>query len=191
MYYLDANIKSKDIIHDWSIAYNSKDVINNIWNGTARQIDDYTVVKNVGYNQDINPGETVRFGYIAIKNNEIDLPNEFNLINDYLIVNATNYNVDFKVDSQWSNGYIASITITNMSDVEIRDWKIEFAYDDKISDMWGAKILKNKENRYSIINDGNTQNIMPGKSVKFSFTVSNANSKQIPEDYALISMVEK
>lgn len=183
--------KSKDIIHDWSIAYNSKDVINNIWNGKARQTDDYTVIKNVGYNQDINPGETIRFGYIAIKNNEIDLPNEFNLINDYLIVKAANYNVDFKVDSQWSNGYIASITITNMSDVEIRDWKIEFAYDNKIGHMWGAKILKNDENRYSIINDGITQNIMPGKSVKFSFIVSNVNSNQIPEDYALISMVEK
>lgn len=88
---------------------------------------------NVGYNQDINLGETVTFAYNAIKNNHIQLPDNFILINDYLLVKHMNYDFDFCI-----------------------------------------------ENHYWILNDGNSQNILPGESVTFSFQVTNAVSKQEP-----------
>ncbi len=126
-----------------------------IWNGKASQADGYTVIKNNGYNQDIKPGETVVFGYIAVKEKVIKIPNKFSFTNYYLIT-PTNYEINYKIDNQWDNGYIASISITNTSNA---------------------------------INEPSNNNILPGESVTFSFTVTDYKGESEPRYFGLLSSV--
>lgn len=179
---------TKETIHNWEIAYNTDDVIEHIWNGKANQAEGYTVVKNNEYNQDIKPGETVVFGYIAVKEGEINIPNEFSFTNYYLITPA-NYEINYKIDNQWDNGYTASITITNTSDLIIEDWKLDFEFEENIDALWGGSILNYDDNQYTIINDSSNYNILSGESVTFSFTVTNSKGEQEPGYFELLSTV--
>lgn len=182
---------TQEVIHDWSLAFNSVDKVESIWNGEVDQVDDYTVITNKGYNQDINPGETVEYGYTATMVDQPKLPDSFILINDEMLVKDKDYSISYDIDKQWDNGYIAAITIQNTSAKTIDDWKLDFYYDGDIQNIWNANILKREKNHYWIINDGQSQNIEPGESVVFHYTVSNVLTDSKPTDYTLINVFKE
>lgn len=47
--------KTDTTIHNWKLEYDSTDTIHSIWNGVVVDGQDYTLIKNAGYNQDILP----------------------------------------------------------------------------------------------------------------------------------------
>ena len=179
---------TKETIHNWEIAYNTDDVIVSIWNGKVNQADGYTVIKNNGYNQDIKPGETIIFGYIAVKEKVIKIPNKFSFTNYYLIT-PTNYEINYKIDNQWDKGYIASIIITNTSNAIIEDWKLDFEFEENIDTLWGGDVLNHDDNWYTIINGPSNNNILPGESVTFSFIVTDYKGESEPRYFGLLSSV--
>lgn len=111
-------------IHNWKLAYNTIDDIEIIWNGSFEDSDGCTVITNVGYNQDITLGECVSFGFIAMKNRELALPDRFMIITQKGNVDTLDYEVKFEKTSDWGSGYNGAITITNTSDHAINDWTV-------------------------------------------------------------------
>lgn len=189
-YHVDVTVTNNtdETINNWEIAYNTDDEIQSIWNGQASIRDGYTIVKNNEYNQDINPGGKVSFGYIAVKKDEIKIPSEF-IFTNYYLVTPSSYEVSYNIDSQWSNGYIATVTITNTSDVTIEDWKLEFEFADNIDTLWGAEILNVDDEKYTIINSPSNNNILAKECTSFSFKVSESNGGIEPCYYELLSTV--
>ena len=47
----------------------------------------------------------------------------------------------FKVNSSWDGGYIAEISILNVSDEPINDWELSFSCYDEIVNLWGGIIV--------------------------------------------------
>lgn len=188
---VDITNTTQEVIHDWSLAFNSADKIESIWNGEVDQVDDYTVITNKGYNQDINPGATVEYGYTATMVYQPKLPDSFILINDEILVKDKDVRIKYDIDEQWDTGYIASITIQNISTKTINDWKLDFYYAGDIQNIWNANILKREKEHYWIINDGQNQNIEPGESVVFHYTVSNALTGSKPTDYTIINVIRE
>lgn len=95
----------------------------NIWNGVIASYENgiYTV-QNAGYNWDINPGQSVTFGFNAdaetekviepIQYNMVDIPAD-DVIQDYEIV--------YQVISDWETAFSGQIEIRNLSTEDIYD----------------------------------------------------------------------
>ncbi len=49
--------------------------------------------------------------------------------------------VEWTVSSSWNGGYVASLTIKNISNTDIMDWQITFNSKDEITSLWGGICL--------------------------------------------------
>lgn len=175
-------------IHKWKLAMDYKDEIESIWDGEISEDGKYRIISNAKYNQDIKPNETVSFGFIARHtSDESKFPNEIVMVNKSYMIKSEDYAVDYDVTSKWDNGFIGNITITNNTDQNIEDWKIEFTYDAAIQSIWCAEIEELDDDYYSIINAGYNQNILPGESVTFGFKAEGSGEELI-ENISLMSI---
>lgn len=180
--------KTGETIHDWVLAYDSADQINHIWNGIVTENGEATIVKNAGYNQDIDPYQSVSFGYIATKREEVQIPTTFRLLNEYTTASEMTYEVDSRIDTDWGTGYNGSIVINNLSDQAIEDWVLEFDFAEKIDSMWGAEIVSCENGHYVIRNTVENHNIQPGSVVTIGFSVSERTSHDLPLGYTMSSV---
>ncbi|WP_458459176.1 cellulose binding domain-containing protein, partial [Pseudobutyrivibrio sp.] len=175
-------------INKWKIAMDYKDEIDSIWDGEVSKDGNYTIISNAKYNQDIKPGETVSFGFIARHTSEESIfPKEIVMVNRSYMLKSEDYSVDYDVTSKWDDGFIGNVTITNNSNQTIEDWKIEFTYDANIGSIWNAAVDEKDDDYYSIINAEHNQNILPGETVTFGFKAQ-GSSEELMENISLMSI---
>ncbi len=189
-YNVDVTITNRtdETIHNWILAYDSTDVITNIWNGASEGYEDYTLIKNVGYNQDIYPGESVSFGFVATKDEYIEMPSKFRVITEESEVQQAEYEVEFEIVSDWETGYNGRVTILNNSSNALSDWMLEFDFEDNIDNLWNGNIVSHENGKYIVRNATYNHNINPGESVSIEFTVSERVTDSEPKNYKLTTV---
>lgn len=121
-------------------------------------------------------------------NEKIQIPSEFTLINSALVTNSELYDIIYTVDSMYGDGYNAIITIVNKSDEPIEDWRLEFDFEDYISNIWNANIASYEDGHYIIHNCDYNQNIEPNQSITIGFAVEKGNKDIIPENYIIYNI---
>ena len=123
-------------IENWELSFMSREEYSNIWNAkvTYHSAKNYNV-KNAGHNQNIQPGQSVSFGFQAKFTDYIDVPKSYNLIGDTMEVNKNEYQVSYKINSQWNTGCTLDVSIYNNSSDSIEDWAIDFDLEDEIVDI--------------------------------------------------------
>ncbi|HTF97520.1 MAG TPA: non-reducing end alpha-L-arabinofuranosidase family hydrolase [Cellvibrio sp.] len=86
----------------------------------------------------------------------------------------------FSVDNEWSNGYVASITIKNDTSAPINSWNVNWQFNsNRMSSGWNANF--SGSNPYSASNMSWNGNIAVGQSVSFGFQVEkNGGSAERP-----------
>lgn len=152
---------SDKVIDNWSVKYNINGQIENIWNAVVYdQNDGEYIIKNATWNQDINVGETVSFGY-TLCTQSATLPSDVEIICAESVVNSSEYKVDHNITNSWGTGCIADIYINNLGDNVIEDWILEFDYENEITSISGGIIVEHKEDHYVIKNPSYSQNINP------------------------------
>ena len=61
------------VLQDWALELSMNNTIESIWNASVENYDSSNyIISNLGYNQDIQPGESVSFGYIANRKSNTD-----------------------------------------------------------------------------------------------------------------------
>ena len=112
------------------------------------------------------------------------------------------FKVEFNLKKYWDTGYNANVKITNTSDETIENWALGFNYNDRISNIWNAKIVESlndkeagkdnaNENNASdlnpivIKNDVWNQDILPESSVEFGFS-GTGDFKGFPSKYHIM-----
>ena len=170
-------------IHNWKLVYNTVDAVENIWNGNFEESEGCTVITNAGHNQDIAPGESVSFGFIAKKNGMFELPEKFRIVTEKGNIDSLEYKAKFEKTSDWGSGYNGTITITNTSEQMINDWTVSFDFDEEITNLWNGEIAFHDGNSYVVTNAAYNHNIKPGESIVIGFTVSNSKTGNVPENY--------
>ena len=96
----------------------------------------------------------------------------------------------FLLDNYWNGGYVASVTVENISDCPIENWAFVFEYAGNINSIWNAAIDETVENGYVLKNVGWNQDIQPGSSI--SFGLSGIEDFQgFPTDYKLLGKVSE
>ena len=82
----------------------------------------------------------------------------------------------FKKQSDWGQGFVGEVTLTNQSGDDVKDWRVRFEMPQDIQGMWGAKILQHKDGTYLLEPEDWARRIRPGASVVFGFQASPGNS---------------
>lgn len=93
------------------------------------------------------------------------------------------FNVSFNIESEWRGHYNGSITIKNISDADIENWKISFVTSDKIENIWCGEVVSHESDTYVVKNMGWNQDIKEGEEIRFGFTASYDDKKDIPHDF--------
>ncbi|WP_039913485.1 cellulose binding domain-containing protein [Cellvibrio mixtus] len=87
----------------------------------------------------------------------------------------------YQIQSQWGNGFTASIRIKNISNTVINGWDVNWQYTDgsKITNLWNANL--SGANPYSAKNLNWNSAIQPGQTIEFGFQGSkNSAAASIP-----------
>ena len=90
------------------------------------------------------------------------------------------YSVEYTVTSHWAGCCNVTVKIINTSDSVIHNWNLSFCTDDKIQNIYNAKILSSDESKYVLKNLGYNQDIAAGSSVQFGFQVNFGESFDLP-----------
>lgn len=159
----------ENTIENWRLSFNLEDKIQSVWNAKIESSEDnYYIIKNDGWNQDIKPDKKVKFAFTAKFK---DLPHE----PENAEMNSVCLEVpekDYIVQCSSADGKTAKVQIKNLSDKEIEDWKISIPNLLKITNIWDAEISSQDNDAYYINNAGYNSSIKAGGTVEFGFNFS-------------------
>lgn len=126
------------------------------------------VLRNNNYNYEIIPGNTVEIGF-QLQGESLAFPDKISLCNK--TVDATDCaEISFEVTNSWENGFIASVTISNITDEPLEAWRLKFNGNYEMVGLWNANRIYLDDNTvYVIENDISTTPIPVGESKVFSF----------------------
>lgn len=97
--------------------------------------------------------------------------------------------VDYVIDNQWDNGFVANITITNESTTGIEGWNLTWTFpgDQQITNMWNAIPTQN-DMQVSVTNATWNEHIPAGGSVNFGFQGTYNGTNDVPGGFTLNSV---
>jgi hypothetical protein len=75
----------------------------------------------------------------------------------------------FKKQSDWGQGFVGEVTLTNRSADDVKDWRVRFTLPQNIQGLWGAKILKHDGDTYILEPEDWARQIRPNGKVVFGF----------------------
>ena len=177
---------SCDVIDDWEIHLDFKDKIETIWNAEVSEEDlgKSVTIKNVSHNQDIPMEGEVKFGMTVAYTGEIQFPTNLYSTREMQEIDVESYSVEYVEHTRWERDgktYIqGQMKLTNRWNKKIEDWKLDINAKEDIlgvENLWGAEEKYIDEDWLSLDNGEYNQNINPGESVQFGFTL------QVEEDF--------
>lgn len=173
-------------IDNWKLTFGYDGELVDFWNATLllREGNKY-VVRNCGWNQDIEIGQTIEIG-ISGKGNWIDKLT-YMRVESGNVRNVEDMVVDMHINAEWENGYNGEITISNQGVSTIEDWIMEFDYNAEIVDIWNADIIGHEGNHYIIKNVGYNSNIVPGQNINIGMNVKLQGETVVPVNYNVLS----
>lgn len=86
------------------------------------------------------------------------------------------YEISIKASSEWNNGYIAEITVTNLGDKKIRNWNVKATVPGDVLNVWNAE-PSNKGEDYQFHYQTHNREIAVDSSISFGMEVHNASLK--------------
>lgn len=75
----------------------------------------------------------------------------------------------FRKQSDWGQGFVGEVKLTNRGADEVKDWRVRFRLAAEIQGMWGARVLKREDGTYLLGPEDWSRQIRPGGSVVFGF----------------------
>lgn len=112
-------IKIKNIcsetISNWALKYDAHGEISGLWNGIAYSSSETQyIIKNAGYNYEIQPNQEVNFGY-CVTGEGLEIPKAFEICSQRTDKAENEYIVSLNVTNDWGNGFTGEIKIQNLS----------------------------------------------------------------------------
>ena len=91
-----------------ALAYRAGGEVNGLWNAVSPK---ENIIKNAGYNYEIEPSGSVSFGYTLAGEN-LELPEKFEIVSKRENV-TDGYEVQFDIYDDWGDGFQGADTVTN------------------------------------------------------------------------------
>ncbi len=155
-------------ILNWALKYDAEGEISNLWNANIyEQTESDYVVKNVGWNYEIAPNQSVIYGY-TLSGENISVPETFEMYSKRVDV-TEGYDVKCNYNQVWDTGVQGELVITNTSDTPIEAWTLSFDTNFVINNLWNGRILENTDTSYVVASQMWTNPIQPFSSTTIGF----------------------
>jgi len=162
-----------DSILNWALKYDAEGEISNLWNANLyEQNGDEYVIKNVGWNFEIAPNQSVTYGY-TLNGNDLHLPENFEIYSKR-VDKAEGYDVQYNITKSWDVGVEGNIVITNTSAAPIEAWTLSFDSNFTIDNLWNGRVLENNGTSYTVAAEMWTNPVQPNGSMTIGFVGSKA-----------------
>lgn len=164
----------------WSVGYEAGGEISGLWNAQVlgHQGTEY-ILCGAGYNNEINPNESIHFGY-TLSSESFKIPQ--NIVNCAKRVDITDgYNIYYNITGDYGATYQAEMIIENLSDEDISAWSLSFDGNASIDNLWNGKLFENADYHFSVRGDNNTV-ISANDSVAFNFAGTKSEEWNTDED---------
>lgn len=160
-----------DSILNWSLKYDTEGEISNLWNADLyEQNGDEYIIKNVGWNFEIAPNQSVTYGY-TLSGNDLTLPDSFEIYSKR-VDKTDGYDVQYNITNSWDIGVEGNIVITNTSAAPIEAWTLSFDSNFTIDNLWNGRVLENNGTSYTVAAEMWTNPIQPNGSMTIGFVGS-------------------
>lgn len=160
-----SNMGDNSII-SWAVKYNAGGEITGLWNGVIyKSKSENYIIKNVGYNSEIKPNESITFGY-TLSGEDLTVPEDIEICS-HRSVKSSGFKVEMIETGNWGTGFQAEINISNLTDKPIEAWELSFDGNFAIEEIWNAKLLSEEENTYKTAGLEGNITIQPNSSVMF------------------------
>ena len=179
-----------DTIENWTLGFDYNGGISNVWNAELEIIEKGKyIVKNAGWNQDIEVGKSVEFG-INGNGDFAGFPQNYNLCGELELLDKKDYEIKYRINNEWDSGFNAEIEIINNTNHCMEDWVLEFDYNREITSIWNGVIKSHNNNHYVIKNCNYNSIIELGKSVVIGFSAKNGSNVDCPYNIKMFSYEE-
>ncbi len=159
-------------INGWTLSFNSKDNIVDIWDANIiYHVDDMYVIEGEKWNCNVTTNKSVSFGYIANSGKEIDIPDFFCVDGGNVVISSKKCDVFFKVRDSWENEAVIDVSIQNKSNKPIKDWKLSFDAEYDIKDVWNAAIVQDIDGHYVLNNLKYNACINPNEIINIGYKI--------------------
>ena len=170
-----------EVMRDWAFSCDFMHKITNIWNARVlRTQDEFCVIGNYDWNQNLAPGESATFGLVAEKtaDGEIIFPDAFALVMKEVVVDTADYSVEFIVFSDWGAANDGMFVVRNLTGRTIHNWELTFAYDREITKISNSAILSYENGLYSLRNAGYNADLEPYGATYLNFNAGQGNGTE-------------
>lgn len=180
---------SEETFRNWAIKFDNTGTISNIWNAMVLENDgELCVIRNNGYNYELVPDATVEFGFMQQGEN-LSLPQNITLCSKTKDSTAST-EISYEIQNNWGEGFIAAVTIKNISVEPLEAWKLHFNGNFEICSIWNANLLYTEDDRFKVENDITTTPVAAGETKTFSFEGKIALGEEpVMSDFMLTSIV--
>lgn len=167
-------------IDNWYFTFDLSYSIENIWGAEVFETDGAGVytIKYMGFNQDIQPGQSVNFGMtVASSGNDLvsEYPTFYLLNTEKALVENSSYRLSYQEYSNWGAGFNGALTLSNISGKSIDDWQLSFSANRVITEVSGAELSKD-DDHFVISNNGSNQNVAPYSGINMTIVGSGSNN---------------
>lgn len=176
-------------IENWKLSFPFSGNISSIWNAKVMENGDGEyVISNPGYSRNIPADGRAEFGFTGTGDFP-GFPEVYRMPGAIGISTPDDFSADYRLESDWGYGFVAGITLTNISSETIEDWKLSFSYDRNITNVWNAETVSHDGNTYLLKNAGYNADLKPGESVYIGFNGNGGTSEDRPRGFELTSSV--
>jgi endo-1,4-beta-xylanase len=99
-------------------------------------------------------------------------------------VTSTGVTYDYKVVSDWGNGFQGQVVVTNKSGKAINNWTLTFNANFKVASLWGADFAGQSGSKVTVKAPSWDGNLANGASVTINF-VAEGSDKSAPSSYTI------
>ena len=156
-------------IENWALLFDYPQDIYDVWNASVSDSKGkYIIMSNNVYNHIISVGSSVTFGFTV--SGDIYYPDNFFYASVGTSVNKELFDISYDVTYSNNNEYGLNVSITNLSESTIEEWKLQFDFDGTIDNIWNAQIISSGGKSHYILNDENAY-IYPSQTVTFGLSI--------------------
>ena len=180
---------SSETLHNWIVSFEYAGEITTIWNATIESHEgNRYVIKNLGWNQDLIAGASVKIGFVAAGKESASEPSKYHVLSTQKISEIAHYEIVFNKTNSWDNQMTGEIKITNQSSTNIEDWQVVFEFDGEITQLWNGEVSKGQGISYCVKNKGYNASIAPGETISLGFTATVADMSVGPHSFEMIQL---
>lgn len=177
-------------IENWMLSYDDfNGEITGIWDANLAKTDSgYEYVRNAGYNANIQPDQSVSFGYTL--NDYTGFPDTIIMSQDRLEKPSSGFSAELNIINEWDTTFQGEIILTNKTDKPMEWWELTFDSNFTITEIktsWAASVINNGNCNYTF-KGTYTGIIDPNSSVALGFQAIK-NGDPMIDNISLTEMV--